>query len=165
MNSLLTELVRSYGSGSNPLTYCPPPVKPPSPARSFLNYSMPGYPPKTRSILYQILYALHCLYIILLGLIPLTSDDIVDRLAYSRVSTKKSLIFLSVCVHSNGSSLPCFQDCQCPDFCPECSVEFTLDVKCTDDATRAVTTRDLISSNQKCVPVSYGMSYACCTRY
>ena len=33
-------------------------------------------------------------------------------------------------------------------------MEFTLDVKCTDDATRAVTTRDLISSNQKCVPVS-----------
>ena len=33
-------------------------------------------------------------------------------------------------------------------------MEFTLDVKCTDDTTRAVTTRDLISSNQKCVPVS-----------
>ena len=33
-------------------------------------------------------------------------------------------------------------------------MEFSLDVKCTDDATRAVTTRDLTSSNQKCVPVS-----------
>jgi len=33
-------------------------------------------------------------------------------------------------------------------------VEFSLDVKCTDDTTRAVTTRDLTSANQKCVPVS-----------
>ena len=41
----------------------------------------------------------------------------------------------------------------CENFCPDCAVEFNLDVKCTDDAQRSVTTRDLISSNQKCVPV------------
>lgn len=57
--------------------------------------------------------------------------------------TKRNLIIITLYI----------QDCQCADFCPECSVEFTLDVKCTDDATRAVTTRDLVSSNQKCVPV------------
>ena len=37
-------------------------------------------------------------------------------------------------------------------------MEFTLDVKATDDSTRAVTTRDLISSNAKCVPVRLSWS-------
>ncbi|KAG2226328.1 hypothetical protein INT45_006000 [Circinella minor] len=62
-----------------------------------------------------------------LGMVPIDSRD-VEKLRYTR-------------------------DCTCSQYCPECSVELTMHVKCTDDRTKTVTSRDLISSNLTFAPV------------
>ena len=46
------------------------------------------------------------------------------------------------------------RDCTCTDFCTDCAVEFTLDVKSTDEETKNITTADLKSSDPRVVPVT-----------
>ncbi|KAK2724355.1 hypothetical protein QYM36_001013 [Artemia franciscana] len=64
-----------------------------------------------------------------IGLIPLTTDEVVDKMVYSR-------------------------DCTCTDFCQDCSVEITLDLKGTEGSTRQVTTADMVTSDPRVVPVT-----------
>ncbi|KAM9992696.1 hypothetical protein ACTFIY_010149 [Dictyostelium cf. discoideum] len=63
-----------------------------------------------------------------LGLIPLVSDNI-DKFCYTR-------------------------DCSCSDRCDQCSVELRLNVKCTENRPRDVTSSDLLSQNSAVIPVS-----------
>jgi len=64
-----------------------------------------------------------------IGMIPLTSDEVVDEMKYTR-------------------------ECECIDFCEHCAVEFKLHVQCHDDQTRHVTSSDLRSSHIHVVPVT-----------
>jgi DNA-directed RNA polymerase II subunit RPB3 len=66
-----------------------------------------------------------------LGMVPIDSRE-VEKLRYTR-------------------------DCTCSQYCSECSVELTLHVKCTDDRTKDVTTRDLMSTNPSFTPVLQGI--------
>ncbi|KAJ2161129.1 RNA polymerase II subunit 3 [Coemansia sp. RSA 552] len=63
-----------------------------------------------------------------LGMVPLVSHS-VDQFKYTR-------------------------DCTCTEYCKECSVEFTLHVKCTEPGTRVVYSTELVSSNKDVVPVT-----------
>jgi len=63
-----------------------------------------------------------------LGLIPLTSPNVDKNFAYTR-------------------------ECNCSDYCNLCSVELNLNVRCTEDRTMEVTSRELISQNPDIVPV------------
>lgn len=82
-----------------------------------------------------------------LGLIPLTSDETVS-VVNNQLSLSSSDVLCQV------ENMQYSRDCTCSDFCPDCSVEFTLDVKCTDEQTRHVTTDDLKSADPKVIPVT-----------
>nr|CDS29977.1 DNA directed RNA polymerase II subunit RPB3 [Hymenolepis microstoma] len=62
------------------------------------------------------------------GLIPLTSDNVVDKMIYAR-------------------------DCTCNAFCKDCAVELNLDEFCTVENKRNITSAELISSNPDVRPV------------
>jgi DNA-directed RNA polymerase II subunit RPB3 len=63
-----------------------------------------------------------------LGLIPLVSK-------YAGFQTKDQ--------DANGNDYQYNRDCSCASFCPNCTANFSLDVKCTEEE-RKVTTKDLI---------------------
>ncbi|ORY06116.1 hypothetical protein K493DRAFT_310747 [Basidiobolus meristosporus CBS 931.73] len=65
-----------------------------------------------------------------LGMIPLDSNE-VDRIKYTR-------------------------DCNCSQYCSNCSVELTLNVKCTGNETLDITSKDLVSNDPRIVPVLAG---------
>lgn len=64
-----------------------------------------------------------------LGMIPLLSTS-VDNFEYTR-------------------------NCNCTDQCPKCSVLLELNVRCTDDRPRDVTSKDLMSTNPDIIPIDH----------
>ncbi|KAM3183509.1 hypothetical protein ACTXT7_010207 [Hymenolepis weldensis] len=62
------------------------------------------------------------------GLIPLTSDNVVDKMIYAR-------------------------DCTCNAFCKDCAVELNLDIFCKDKNKKNITSAHFISSNPDVRPV------------
>ncbi|KRZ10478.1 DNA-directed RNA polymerase II subunit RPB3, partial [Trichinella zimbabwensis] len=69
-----------------------------------------------------------------LGLLPLTSDEIVSRMRFAR-------------------------ECQCSDHCSECAVQLTLEKQCRDESTHVVNTADLKSQDPRVTPVSEIFSF------
>ncbi|MES1902381.1 MAG: DNA-directed RNA polymerase II subunit RPB3 [Paramarteilia canceri] len=63
-------------------------------------------------------------------MIPLICDEVVDRMIYSR-------------------------DCNCEEFCSNCSVEFSMHVACSsDEHTRTVTSADLVTNHPSVLPTT-----------
>ncbi|EPB70226.1 RNA polymerase Rpb3/Rpb11 dimerization domain protein [Ancylostoma ceylanicum] len=70
-----------------------------------------------------------------MGLIPFVSDTVVDDMAYTR-------------------------ECNCTEFCDSCSVLFELNVKCKEEATRSVTTADLVCKTERYANTGFGKEHA-----
>lgn len=92
---------------------------------------------------------------IMIADVPTISIDLVDIEENSTVLSDEFLshrLGLIPLVSTDASNIVYTRDCNCTGYCTRCSVELYLNVRCTDDRTKSVTSRDLQSSSSVCYP-------------
>ncbi|KAI8928881.1 DNA-directed RNA polymerase [Entophlyctis helioformis] len=93
---------------------------------------------------------------IMIAEVPTMAIDLVEFEANSSVLTDEFLahrLGLIPLLSEEVGNITYTRECSCQQYCMQCSVELHLNVRCTDDRTREVTTRDLISSHVSIGPV------------
>ncbi|KAH6562152.1 hypothetical protein BASA50_007684 [Batrachochytrium salamandrivorans] len=91
--------------------------------------------------------------------VPTVAIDLVEFESNSSVLTDEFLAHRLGLIPLNSeqvASITYTRDCSCQQYCPQCSVELHLNVRCDEDHTREVTSRDLISAHSNIVPIIGG---------
>ncbi|EGF78507.1 hypothetical protein BATDEDRAFT_20338 [Batrachochytrium dendrobatidis JAM81] len=91
--------------------------------------------------------------------VPTVAIDLVEFESNSSVLTDEFLAHRLGLIPLNSEQVGTItytRDCSCTQYCPQCSVELHLNVRCDEEFTREVTSRDLISSHSSIMPIIHG---------
>ncbi|KAJ3123049.1 45 kDa subunit of RNA polymerase II [Physocladia obscura] len=92
---------------------------------------------------------------IMIAEVPTMAIDLVDIENNSSVLVDEMLahrLGLIPLISSNTKDITYTRDCNCEEYCENCSVVLNLNVRCDSDRNRDVTARDLVSSNPNVTP-------------
>ncbi|KAL2912853.1 RNA polymerase II subunit 3 [Polyrhizophydium stewartii] len=119
--------------------------------------------PETRSVSFILsktdLATANALRRVMIAEVPTMAIDLVEFESNTSVLTDEFLAHRLGLIPLNSEQVGTItytRECSCQQYCPQCSVELHLNVRCTEDHTREVTTRDLVSSHTSIAPVLNG---------